>query len=69
MESKKDNISDIDIIIAYAQLAVHTLQNSGNEITPKELRKEIQMLKTKFGTEEVIIHAKIIEKEKKKTNK
>ena len=66
MESKQENKNIIDIIIAYAQLAVHTLLNSGNEITPKELRKEIEMLESKFGTKEVMMHAKIIEKEKKK---
>ena len=52
MEDK--NLIDLDTAIAYAQLAVHTLQNSGTEITPKELRSEIKMLNKKFGTKEVI---------------
>lgn len=51
MEDK--NLIDLDTAIAYAQLAVHTLQNSGTEITPRELRSEIKMLHNKFGTKEV----------------
>lgn len=53
MESKTEELIDIETAIAYAQLAVHTLQNSGNEITAKELRSEIKMLHNKFGTKEV----------------
>ena len=45
MEDK--NLIDIDTAIAYAQLAVHTLQNSGTEITLKELSSEIKMLHNK----------------------
>ena len=51
MEDK--NLIDLDTAIAYAQLAVHTLQNSATEITPRELRSEIKMLHNKFGTKEV----------------
>lgn len=51
MEDK--NLIDIDTAIAYAQLAVHTLQNSGTEITLKELSSEIKMLHNKFGTKEI----------------
>ena len=63
MEDK--NLIDLDTAIAYAQLAVHTLQNSGTEITPKELRSEIKMLNKKFGTKEVIRLTNIIVKVKK----
>lgn len=35
---------DLDTLIDYAQLAFHTLKNSGTEITPKELKSEIKML-------------------------
>lgn len=63
MEDK--NLIDLDTAIAYAQLAVHTLQNSGTEITPKELRSEIKMLNKKFGTKEVIRLKNIIVKGKK----
>lgn len=63
MEDK--NLMDIDTAIAYAQLAVHTLQNSATEITPKELRSEIKMLNSKFGTKEVKRLVNIIVKEKK----
>ncbi|MGN1310383.1 MAG: hypothetical protein ACI4VP_01515 [Clostridia bacterium] len=63
MEDK--NLIDLDTAIAYAQLAVHTLQNSGTEITPKELRSEIKMLNKKFGTKEVIRLTNIIVKGKK----
>ena len=63
MEDK--NLIDLDTAIAYAQLAVHTLQNSGTEITPKKLRSEIKMLNKKFGTKEVIRLTNIIVKGKK----
>lgn len=63
MEDK--NLINLDTAIAYAQLAVHTLQNSGTEITPKELRSEIKMLNKKFGTKEVIRLTNIIVKGKK----
>ena len=38
MESKTQELMDIDSAIAYAQLAVHTLQNSATEVNAKELR-------------------------------
>lgn len=57
--------ADIDIIIAYAQLAVYTLQNSGTEITPKEIKHEIKMLHKKFGAKEVVKLTNIITKGKK----
>lgn len=63
MEDK--NLIDFDTSIAYAQLALHTLQHSGTEITPKELRSEIKMLQKKFGTKEVKRLVNIIVKEKK----
>lgn len=53
MESKSNELIDIETAIAYAQLAVHTLQNSNTDITAKELRREIKMLYEKFGTKEV----------------
>lgn len=53
MESKSEELIDINTAIAYAQLALHTLQNSGTQITPKELQSEIRMLYNKFGTKEV----------------
>ena len=56
---------DLDTLIAYAELATHTLKNSGTEITPKEIKSEIKMLQKKFGMKEVIRLANIIEKEKK----
>lgn len=63
MEDK--NLIDLDTAIAYAQLAVHTLQNSATEITPRELRSEIKMLHNKFGTKEVKRLTNIIVKGKK----
>ena len=65
MESKQSELIDIETAIAYAQLAVHTLQHSATEITPKELRSEIKMLYNKFGTKEVKRLTNIIVKEKK----
>lgn len=58
-------VMDLDTLIAYAELATHTLKNSGTEITPKEIKSEIKMLQKKFGMKEVIRLANIIEKEKK----
>ena len=65
MESKTQELMDIDSAIAYAQLAVHTLQHSATEVNARELQKEIKMLYSKFGTTEVKRLANIIVKEKK----
>lgn len=65
MESKQEELVDMQSAIAYAQLALHTLQNSGTEITPKELGREIKMLHKKFETKEVKRVVNIIVKEKK----
>lgn len=65
MESKSQELIDIDTAIAYAQLAVHTLKNSATELTDKLLKNEIKMLYDKFGTKEVIRLANIIVKGKK----
>ena len=48
MESKMQELMDIDSAIAYAQLAVHTLQHSATEVNAKELQKEIKMLSFKI---------------------
>ena len=50
MESKLEELIDIDTAIAYAQFAFHTLINSGIVISAKEIKKEILMLHNKFGT-------------------
>ena len=65
MESKTQELMDIDSAIAYAQLAVHTLQHSATEVNARELQKEIKILYSKFGTTEVKRLANIIVKEKK----
>lgn len=65
MESNSGELFDIDTAIAYAQLAIHTLQNSAREINPKELRNEIKMLHNRFGTKEVKRLTNIIVKGKK----
>lgn len=65
MESKAEELFDINTAIAYAQLAVHTLQKSTNRITPKELGKEIKMLHEKFEAKEVKRLTNIIVKGKK----
>ena len=64
MESEKNNLIDWDDAISYMQLAIHTLQNSATEITPKSLKDEIRMLRKKFGTKEVKRLVRIILKEK-----
>ncbi len=67
MEKKDSN--DFDTAISYAKLALHTLQNSGTEITPKNLGSEMETLYEKFGTNEVKRLISIIMKEKKKSTK
>lgn len=64
MESKSEELISIDAAIAYAGVAIHTLQHSGTEINAKELRSEIKMLHKKFGTKEVKRLADIIIKKK-----
>ena len=44
---------DFDDLISYAKLALYTLQNSGTEITSKNLESEMKMLHKKFGIKEV----------------
>ena len=60
---KKD--TEKELIISYAQLAFHTLKNSGTEITPKAIREEIRMFYDKFGNTDVKKMANSIVKEKK----
>ena len=49
MKIQNENRTDLELIIAYAQMAVFTLQNSGTEITAKSLKSEIKMFYEKFG--------------------
>lgn len=56
---------DFDIASAHAQLAVHTLKKSGTEITPKEIKKEMEMFYKKFEPDEIIRLTNIITKGKK----
>lgn len=55
MENKieNNNQTELNTIIAYAQLAYHTLQHSGTDINPKTIRSEIKMFYQKFGNKEV----------------
>ena len=39
MESDKNDLIEWKDAISYMQLAIHTLQNSATEITPKTIRK------------------------------
>ena len=61
----KSSSNEEELIIAYAQLALHTLQHTATEITPKTLKSEIKMFYEKFGNQEVRRLANIIMKEKK----
>lgn len=63
MEKQEKN--ELDVIIAYAQLVYHTLNNSGSEINAKSIRNEVKMFYNKFGNNEVLRLANIIIKEKK----
>lgn len=68
MDTKNENkdISEIEIITAYAQLVIHTLQHSGMPINAKTVQSEIKMFYEKFGNDEVKRLAKIMFKEKKR---
>lgn len=61
----KSSNDEEELIIAYAQLALHTLQHTATEITPKTLKAEIKMFYEKFGNQEVRRLTNIIMKEKK----
>ena len=63
--SKIDSKEEMKLIIAYAQVSIHTLQHSGTEITPKAIREEIKMFYNKFGNEDIKRLANTIVKEKK----
>lgn len=67
MDTKNENneILDINLISAYAQMAVYTLQHTATEITPKSIKAEVKMFYEKFGNQEVKRLANIIMKEKK----
>lgn len=47
-EIKVNSREEIEIIIAYAQVAIYTLQHSGPEINSKAIREEIKMFYNKF---------------------
>lgn len=63
--SKVNSKEEMELIIAYAQVSIHTLQHSGTEITPKAIREEIKMFYNKFGNEDIKRLANTIVKEKK----
>ena len=60
MESENKDLTEWKDAISYMQLAIHTLQNSATEITPKAIKSEMEMLRKKFGTNEVRKLTKII---------
>lgn len=64
-ESKENAKIEMELIIAYSQVAIHTLQYSGTNITPKSIREEIKMFYNKFGNDSVKKLANTIMKEKK----
>lgn len=63
-QNDSKELFDFETLVDYAQLAFHTLKNSGTEITAKELKNELKMLHNKFGTKEVRRLNKIILKSK-----
>lgn len=63
--SKVKTAGEVELIIAYAQVAIYTLQHSGTEINPKSIREEIKMFYNKFSKEDVKRLANTIVKEKK----
>lgn len=60
----KDN-AELELIIAYAQMALFCLQKSATEVTPKSIKAEIKMFYEKFGNAEVKRLAKLIIRERK----
>lgn len=62
---KVNQKEEMELIIAYAQVSIHTLQHSGTEITPKAIREEIKMFYNKFGNKDIKRLANTIVKEKK----
>lgn len=62
MESEKKDLIEWKDAISYMQLAIHTLQNSATEITPKAIKSEMEMLRKKFGTNEVRRLIRLIQK-------
>lgn len=64
-ETKVNSREEIEIIIAYAQVAIYTLQHSGTEINSKAIREEIKMFYNKFGNKDIKRLANTIVKEKK----
>lgn len=64
MESENKDLIEWKDAISYMQLAIHTLQNSATEITPKAIKSEMEMLRKKFETNEVRRLTKIILKGK-----
>ena len=64
MESENKDLIEWKDAISYMQLAIHTLQNSATEITPKAIKSEMEMLRKKFGTNDVRRLTKIILKGK-----
>lgn len=63
--SKENSKGEMELIIAYAQVALYTLQHSRTEITPKAIREEIKMFYNKFGNDDVKRLANTFMKEKK----
>lgn len=63
--TRENSKREMELIIAYSQVAIHTLQHSATEITPKAIREEIKMFYNKFGNEDVKRLANTIVKEKK----
>ena len=61
----KEELINFETVIAYAQVAVHTLKNSATEINTKTLKSEMKMLLNKFGTDEVIKMANNLAKRNK----
>ena len=64
MESENKDLIEWKDAISYMQLAIHTLQNSATEIKPKAIKSEMEMLRKKFGTNEVRRLTRIILKGK-----
>lgn len=63
-KTNKKITNELETIIAYSQVALRTLEKSANELTRREIKRQIIMLYEEFGNKDIKLIAKSIAKEK-----